>query len=324
VVDCYNLERSSSGPLGKGLAVDCYALERSSPSPLGKDLLACSKKRDAVDVVEAAGDVAVQKLGIFRKLLVIFEKWILWACAHRSHLGWVSSNGLKRSMGRTKCCLGLGRMRFRARSRRVCCRFFSKKTTKSGLRRVDYIKKAKKCGLAPVHGLDDGMGIVPSGLGASASEAVGFSSASFPALKEHSSPYPILVEKSSTPSSFEASNVSSTADTSVSEGFGVLSWAMTLGVRPTVSALVRSALGGDPPLPPSFEMAPSPALVGFDPALGGCSSGTDALGERLRYSLPVMSESGAPFYSSESKSVLKYSLKNKVGKLDKHLLAEAL
>lgn len=50
----------------------------------------------------------------------------------------------------------------------------------------------------------------------------------------------------------------------------------------------------------------------------------DALGERLRYSLPVMSESGAPIYLSESKSVLRYSLKHKVGKLDEHLLAEAL
>jgi hypothetical protein len=72
-----DLERSSFGPLGKGLAVDCYALESSSPSPLGKDLLACSKKRDAVDAAEAAGDVAVQELGIFRKLLDIFEKWLL-------------------------------------------------------------------------------------------------------------------------------------------------------------------------------------------------------------------------------------------------------
>jgi hypothetical protein len=87
---------------------------------------------------------------------------------------------------------------------------------------------------------------------------------------------------------------------------------------------VRSALGGDPPLPPLSETAPSPTLVGFDPALGNCSSGADALGERLRYSLPVMSESRAPIYQSESKSVLKFSRKNKVGKLDKHLLAEAL
>jgi hypothetical protein len=122
------------------------------------------------------------------------------------------------------------------------------------------------------------------------------------------------VEKSSASSSFEASNMSSTAGTSVSEGFGVLSisGAATLGVRPAVSALVRSALGGDPPLPTSSEMAPSPALVGFDLALGDYSSGADALGERLCYSLPVMSESGTPIYPSESKSVLKYSRKKQV------------
>jgi hypothetical protein len=75
-------------------------------------------------------------------------------------------------------------------------------------------------------------------------------------------------------------------------------------------------------LSPSSEMAPAPAL--FVPALSVCSSGADALGERLCYSLPVMSESGAPIYPSESKSVLSYSRKNKVGKLDKHLLAETL
>lgn len=122
---------------------------------------------------------------------------------------------------------------------------------------MDYIKKAKKCVLALVHGPDVGMGFVPSSLGAPAPEAAGFSSAFFPVLKERSSPYPpvfsateILVEKFSTPSSFEASNVSSTADTFVFEGVGVLSRSATLGVRPTVSALVRSALGGDPPLPP--------------------------------------------------------------------------
>jgi hypothetical protein len=292
-VDCYDLERSSFGPLGKGPAVDCYTLECSSPSPLGKDLV-CSKKRDAVDVVEAAGDVVVQELGIFRKFLDIFEKWLHWACAHRSHLGWVSSDGLKRSMGRTKCCLGLGRMHFRARTRRVGCRSFSNKTRKSGLTRVDYFKKAKKCGLVSVHGSDAGMGSVPSGLGAPESEVVDFSSASLPELKERSFPFSpvsmeILGEKSATPSRFEASNVSSSAITFVFERVGV-------------SALVRSALGGDPPLFPSSKMAPSPALFGFDPALGVCSSGADALGERLRYSLPVMSESGAPIYPSESKS----------------------
>jgi hypothetical protein len=69
---------------------------------------------------------------------------------------------------------------------------------------------------------------------------------------------------------------------------------------------------------------PSPAVDGFGPAPGVCLSEAAALGERLRFSLPVMSKSRAPIYPSESKSVLKYSWKNKVGKMDKLLLEEAL
>jgi hypothetical protein len=71
-------------------------------------------------------------------------------------------------------------------------------------------------------------------------------------------------------------------------------------------------------------LAPSPTLDGFGPAPDVCLSEAAALGERLRFSLPVMSESGAPIYPSKSKFVLKYSLKNKVSKLDKLLLGEAL
>jgi hypothetical protein len=151
----------------------------------------------------------------------------------------------------------------------------------------------------------------------------------------------MLMEKPSMSSSLEASLVSSTAASSVSEGFGVHSGAAVLGDQPTIPALVRSALGGVPPLSPSSEvyskllgmgadqyvlpeMAPSLAPVGMGPIPGNCSSGVDALGERLRYSLPVMSELGVPIYLSESKSVLKYSRKNEIGKLDKHLLAETL
>lgn len=135
--------------------------------------------------------------------------------------------------------------------------------------------------------------------------------------------------------------MSSTAASSVSEGFGVRSGVVALGEQPTIPALVRSALGGVPPLSPSSEvysgllgmgadqyilpeMAPSLAPVGMGPTPGNCSLGVDALGERLRYSLPVMSESGVPIYPSESKSMLKYSRKNKIGKLDKHLLVETL
>jgi hypothetical protein len=49
-----------------------------------------------------------------------------------------------------------------------------------------------------------------------------------------------------------------------------------------------------------------------------------ALGERLCFSLLVISKSSVPIYPSESKSVLRYSRKHKVGRLDEHLLVEAL
>jgi hypothetical protein len=86
-VDCNVLERSSSGLLGIDLAVNSYAMERSSSGPLGKDLLACSKKRVVVVDAEVTDDVAVQEMRELRKLLDLFEEWLLWACTHKSHLG---------------------------------------------------------------------------------------------------------------------------------------------------------------------------------------------------------------------------------------------
>jgi hypothetical protein len=59
-------------------------------------------------------------------------------------------------------------------------------------------------------------------------------------------------------------------------------------------------------------------------AFPGVSSGAKELGERLRLSLPLMSESGAPIYPSESKSVMRYSRKRKDVQLNKVLLAESL
>jgi hypothetical protein len=58
-------------------------------------------------------------------------------------------------------------------------------------------------------------------------------------------------------------------------------------------------------------------------SFGSTSSGAAALGERLRFS----SESGAPIYPSESKSVLRYYRRSKVGRgdqLDASLIDEAL
>lgn len=88
------------------------------------------------------------------------------------------------------------------------------------------------------------------------------------------------------------------------------------------AALEQSVVGCIPTL--SAAVLPSPAVDGFGPAPGVCLSEAAALVGRLRFSLPVMLESRAPIYPSESKSVLKYSQKNKVGKMDKLLLEEAL
>jgi len=57
------------------------------------------------------------------------------------------------------------------------------------------------------------------------------------------------------------------------------------------------------------------------------SLGAAVLGERLCLSLPIMAESGAPIYPSESKSVLRYHRKSKVGRnaqMDASLFDEAV
>jgi len=50
------------------------------------------------------------------------------------------------------------------------------------------------------------------------------------------------------------------------------------------------------------------------------------LGERIRLSLPVMADSGAPIYPSETKSVMRYQRKSKAkaSKLDISLIDEAV
>jgi hypothetical protein len=93
-----------------------------------------SKKRVAVDDFELEVDTSVQEFGVFRKLLDIFEAWLVWAYGHRAKLGLYSSFGLKQILGRLfKSCFGLGRMHLRAGSSKVGCRPYFKKTTKSGL-----------------------------------------------------------------------------------------------------------------------------------------------------------------------------------------------
>jgi hypothetical protein len=58
----------------------------------------------------------------------------------------------------------------------------------------------------------------------------------------------------------------------------------------------------------------------------GPSLGAAALGERIRLSLPVMADSGAPIYPSETQSVMRYQRKSKAkaSKLDISLIDEAM
>jgi hypothetical protein len=163
-VDCFALERSFSGPLGKDLADDCYAMENSSSGPLGKDHLACSKTRVAVDDVGSLDrcgrgcrkmcsegdhewdcDVSGKEVGFFRKILDSVGDWLDRVCRRPTHLGRISF-GPKPNMG----VLGLGWLfgrlgkfrrfgvwssfaRMRTGSRRLSCLPFSKKTKQCGL-----------------------------------------------------------------------------------------------------------------------------------------------------------------------------------------------
>jgi hypothetical protein len=89
-------------------------------------------------------------------------------------------------------------------------------------------------------------------------------------------------------------------------------------IAPAFFVGVDSAVKVDSAIEGSFPVGGS---------FGATSSGVAALGERLRFSLSVMSESGAPIYPLESKSVLRYYRRSKVGKgaqLDASLIDEAL
>jgi hypothetical protein len=235
-------------------------------------------------------------------------------------LGLHSSVGLKWRMDRfglgrlLKSGYGLGWMRFRDRSSRVRCR--SKKSSMSGF---DQVRDSNvfSVGLRASPGSTLGPAALAGAVASLAPFASGCSSGECSVSAVHS---PLKV---SSPTAFV--EVIAAAPEQLAVGCIPM-----LSVAELSSAsLVRSALGEGPLLPSSSEvycdlLTPSLALDGFGPALSVCLSEAAALGERLRCSLPLMSESRAPIYLLESKSVLKYSQKNKVGKLDKLLVGEAL
>jgi hypothetical protein len=165
VVDCFALERSFFGPLGKDLADDCYAMGNFSSSPLGKDLLACSKTRVAIDDVGSMDqcgrqcrkvcsegdhewdfDVLGKEVGFFRKILDSVGDWLDRVCKCPMHLGRISF-GLKQKLG----FLGLGWLfRRLGKFRRfgVWSSYAHMRTGSRRLRCLPFTKKTKLCGLA--------------------------------------------------------------------------------------------------------------------------------------------------------------------------------
>jgi hypothetical protein len=191
-MDCFAMERSSSGPLGKDLHADGSRIRDSRGCSLE-----CSKKWVAVDDVELEVDESVQELAVFRKLLYIFEVSLVWACRHRAKLGLYSSLGLKGRMGRNglgrlfKSCFGLGWMRLRVGSSKVGCRPYSKKTTKSSLDLIHGFN-AFFVGLSSSPGMFLGSASLAVAVGSSspARKALGYLLVEFPVSSVHASSSP--------------------------------------------------------------------------------------------------------------------------------------
>jgi hypothetical protein len=99
--------------------------------------------------------------------------------------------------------------------------------------------------------------------------------------------------------------------TAVIEDISVCAAKPNMRLEGSVCGLTPVLLGGLESGPKGFEF----------PSLGAV-----ALGERIRLSLPVMADSGAPIYPSETKSVMRYQRKSKakVSKLDISLIDEAV
>jgi hypothetical protein len=164
-VDCFAVERSFTGPLGKDLADDCYTMEYSSSGPLGKDLLVCSTARVAVDEVGSMDrcgrgckkmcsegdhewdcDVSGKEVGFFRKILDSAGNWQDRECRRPTHLGRISF-GLKPKLA----FLGLGWLfRRLGKFRRfgIWSSYARMRTGSKRLRCLPFTKKTKQCGLA--------------------------------------------------------------------------------------------------------------------------------------------------------------------------------
>lgn len=159
-------------------AVDCFALERTLSGPLGKDRHAdglkdrsckgcrkvCSKSKVTKgDAKCECNTLGQEEDGIFRKLLEIFGVWLDLVCRRLTNLGRTSSFGLKRKLS----SMGFGWVY------KLVIFVLRGVGLQAGSRRIGFmpnIKKAKKMGFAPDYGSDafsTGLGFEHLGQGVS-------------------------------------------------------------------------------------------------------------------------------------------------------------
>jgi hypothetical protein len=303
-------------------AVDCSAWETHF-DPVGKDLCVDGSS------VRKGRECRIRDCDVSfcRKILEQVGVWLDWVSG--SNVGWnrISSVGLK-----------LGRCRLSsAVLRRPRCRDGSRKF---GLKPNP--KKAKRSFPDKVCGLNEaGLDSEMSGLGSSAPEALDGSSSTLPVFKSGSS----LMGGSSPVENpvFFAHSALARQDGSRSEvktttgmGGGLSDTGEFSGTSPSLCTTVvedpfASEWAAKPNLRSDVSVCVStPCLLG---GLGsnskgfvGPSLGAAALGERICLSLPVMADSGAPIYPSETQLVMRYQRKSKAkaSKLDIFLIDEAM
>jgi hypothetical protein len=77
-------------------------------------------------------------------------------------------------------------------------------------------------------------------------------------------------------------------------------------------------------VPPETVLSQAIPSQSWKDVSGSTSSKAAKLGDRLCFSLPMMSESETPIYPSDSKKLLRYSQKLKDAKMNENLIAEAV
>jgi len=286
-------------------AVDCYAWEKSLLDPAGKDL--CGVGSNVRKVRKCS--IRDSDVSVCRKILERVGVWLDWVSG--SNVGWSRSYSVGLKMGRCRIASAV--------LRRPRCRDGSRKLgSKPNPKKAKRFLPDKVCGLDEAR-LDYGI----SGLGSSAPEAVDGSSSTSPGLKSGSSLMggysPVEIPEGSRSEKMTTGMGGGLSDfgefpsvcTAVTEDTSVCAAKPNMRLEVSVCDLTPCLIGGLKSGSKGFEF----------PSLGA-----DALGERIRLSLPVMTDSGAPIYPSETKSVMRYQRKSKAkaSKLDISLIEEAV